>query len=140
MSKEFFYALLAALSFGIAPIFEKLGLARTEPTMALLIRAGITTLLVSLFMLGSAKPGTWVMPDGRSLMYIVLGGVFGVLFAQFFYFKALQYGEVGRVMPVVGSFPVLAFLLSVIIFGETITLAKAAGIVFVVVGVVLLGD
>ena len=42
MSKEILYALLAALSFGIAPLFEKLGLARTDPTIALFIRAFVT--------------------------------------------------------------------------------------------------
>lgn len=43
-------------------------------------------------------------------------------------------------MSVVGSFPVLAFLLSVVIFGEVITVSKVAGVVLVVCGVFLLSD
>ncbi|MFC4077025.1 EamA family transporter [Salinithrix halophila] len=140
MNREIIYALLAAFSFGVAPIFEKLGLARTEPTMALFLRASVTALLVSVYLLFSTRGAGWGVPDGKSLVYILLGGVFGVLFAQYFYFKALQFGEVGQVMPVVGSFPVLAFILSVFIFGESVTFAKMAGILMVAAGVVLLSD
>ncbi|OYD09007.1 EamA family transporter [Paludifilum halophilum] len=140
MSREMIYALLAALSFGIAPIFEKLGLSRTEPTMALFLRAAVTTLLVAIYLFFSERGTSAAVLDLKSLIYVLLGGVFGVLFAQFFYFKALQFGDVGRVMPVVGSFPVLAFLLSVMIFGESVTLGKALGVLFVVTGVILLGD
>lgn len=140
MSKELIYALLAALSFGVAPIFEKLGLARTEPTVALFLRASVTTAIISAYLFFTAKSGKMGMPDLQSLVYVLLGGVFGVLFAQYFYFKALQHGEVGQVMPVVGSFPVLAFLLSVVIFGEAITLSKLAGVLLVTCGVLLLGD
>ncbi|MDR6227436.1 EamA family transporter [Desmospora profundinema] len=140
MSRELVFALLAAFCFGVAPIFEKLGLVRTEPAMALFLRAGVTTLLVVLYWMVFPQSSGWSIPDGRSLLYVLLGGVFGVLFAQYFYFKALEIGDVGRVMPVVGSFPVLAFLLSVFIFGETVTLAKVCGIVLVVAGVFLLGE
>ncbi|SDC34915.1 transporter family protein [Melghirimyces thermohalophilus] len=140
MNRELLFALLAAFSFGVAPIFEKLGLARTEPSVALFIRAGVTTLGISVYLFFLAKGGKVEFPDFHSIVHILLGGVFGVLFAQFFYFKALQYGEVGRVMPVVGSFPVLAFLLSVIVFGETVTFTKMIGSILVVAGVILLGD
>lgn len=140
MKKEIIYALLAALSFGIAPVFEKLGLARTEPAVALLIRASTTSLFIMAYILFFGKSDALSITDYRSFIYVLLGGVFGVLFAQFFYFKALQYGEVGRVMPIVGSFPVIAFLLSVVIFGESFTVTKIVGLILVVGGVILLGD
>ncbi|SDX47408.1 transporter family protein [Marininema mesophilum] len=140
MSREIIYALLAACCFGIAPIFEKLGLVRTDPTMALFLRATVTTLLVTFYLGWNMKSSVWEFPDMKSLIYVLLGGVFGVLFAQYFYFKALEIGEIGKVMAVVGSFPVLAFLLSVIIFGEAITLGKVGGIVLVAAGIFLLGD
>ncbi|SFS44130.1 EamA family transporter [Marininema halotolerans] len=140
MSREMIYALLAAACFGIAPVFEKLGLVRTEPTMALFLRASVTTILVTVYLGWNIRETGWQFPDSKSLIYVILGGVFGVLFAQYFYFKALELGEVGKVMAVVGSFPVLAFLLSVIIFGESITMGKIGGIVLVVAGIFLLGD
>lgn len=140
MSREMMFALLAAFCFGVAPIFEKLGLARTDAAVALFLRAGITTVLVVVYWLLFPQMGGWSMPDSRSLIYVLLGGVFGVLFAQYFYFKALELGEVGQVMPVVGSFPVLAFLMSALIFGEAVTVTKVAGILLVVIGVFLLGD
>ncbi len=140
MNKEIMFALLAALSFGIAPIFEKLGLARTEPAVALLIRAFTTSVFIMAYIFYAGKSRELLVTDFKSLVYVLLGGVFGVLFAQFFYFKALQYGEIGRVMPIVGSFPVIAFLLSVLIFGETFTIMKCIGLVLVVGGVILLGE
>lgn len=140
MNKEMLYALLAALSFGIAPVFEKLGLARTDPTLALFVRASVTTMLVMSFLVASGKSHLFRSTDAQSLVFVVLGGVFGVLFAQFFYFKALQFGEIGRVMPIVGSFPVIAYFFSVLVFGESVTFIKLMGIVLVVAGVLLLGD
>jgi len=140
MNKEIVYALLAALSFGIAPVFEKLGLARTDPALALFIRASVTTMLVTSFLVTSGKAHLFRTTDVQSLVFVVLGGVFGVLFAQFFYFKALQYGEIGRVMPIVGGFPVIAYFFSIIVFGESITVPKLIGVVLVVAGVLLLGD
>ncbi len=140
MNKEIMFALLAALSFGIAPIFEKLGLARTEPAVALLIRAFTTSVFIMIYIFYAGKSHELLVTDFKSIVYVLLGGIFGVLFAQFFYFKALQYGEIGRVMPIVGSFPVIAFLLSVLIFGETFTIIKFIGLVLVVTGVILLGE
>ncbi len=140
MSKEVVYALLAALSFGIAPLFEKLGLARTDPTVALFIRAFITSLFTFGFLLASGNIVNFAKADLRSVIHVILGGVFGVLFAQYFYFKALEHGEVGRIMAIVGSFPVIAFLLSAVVFGEAFTFMKLAGILLVVVGVILLGN
>ncbi|SMO60011.1 EamA family transporter [Melghirimyces algeriensis] len=140
MSKAFVFALLAAFSFGVAPVFEKLGLARTPPSFALFLRAAVTTVFTSIFLFFESKSGKLSLPDFHSLVHILLGGVFGVFIAQYFYFKALQYGDVGQVMPVVGSFPVLAFFLSVIIFGESVTVSKVIGILLVVGGVILLGD
>ncbi|MDN4595351.1 EamA family transporter [Polycladomyces subterraneus] len=140
MNKEIVYALLAALSFGIAPVFEKLGLARTDPTLALFVRASVTTVLVTSFLVTSGKAHLFRSTDVHSLVFVVLGGIFGVLFAQFFYFKALQYGEIGRVMPIVGGFPVIAYFFSIFVFGESVTLTKLMGIVLVVAGVLLLGD
>jgi bacterial/archaeal transporter family protein len=140
MSKEILYALLAALSFGIAPLFEKLGLARTDPTIALFIRAFTTSVCTLGFLLASGNIANFDKTDLRSVIYVILGGVFGVLFAQYFYFKALESGEVGRTMAIVGSFPVIAFLFSVVVFGEAVTLMKLAGILLVVVGVILLGN
>ncbi|MBO2532588.1 transporter family protein [Planifilum fulgidum] len=140
MSKEIVYALLAALSFGIAPLFEKLGLARTDPTIALFIRAFVTMVFTLGFLVASGNIAAFAKTDFRSVIYVILGGVFGVLFAQYFYFRALENGEVGRVMPIVGSFPVVAFLFSVLVFGEAVTLSKVAGIILVVVGVILLGN
>ena len=140
MSKEIVYALLAALSFGIAPLFEKLGLARTDPTIALFIRAFVTMVFTLGFLVTSGNIAAFAKTDLRSVIYVILGGVFGVLFAQYFYFRALEHGEVGRVMPIVGSFPVIAFFFSVLVFGEAVTFTKLAGIVLVVVGVILLGN
>ncbi|PTX55191.1 transporter family protein [Melghirimyces profundicolus] len=140
MNREIIYALLAALSFGVAPIFEKLGLARTDPSIALFLRAAVTTVGISVYLFFLSKEQPIGIPDFRSIVYVLLGGVFGVMMAQYFYFKALQFGDVGRVMPVVGSFPVLAFLLSVVVFGETVTFTKVCGILLVMAGVYLLGD
>ena len=91
-------------------------------------------------MLASGNIADFAKTDLRSVIYVILGGVFGVLFAQYFYFRALEHGEVGRVMPIVGSFPVIAFLFSALFSEKRSPSSKLAGIILVVVGVILLGN
>jgi len=55
------------------------------------------------------------------------------------YFSAMKYWEASRVVPIVGAYPLIAFLFSLFLLGEQLTLQKGIGVVLVVVGVTLLG-
>lgn len=129
--------LLVALVWGIAPIFEKLSLKHISAFGALTIRSTVTTvvLITLAFMMGRQKEILGV--DGKTLVYILLGGVFGIL-GLFIYFVALKQDAASRVVPLVNIFPLFTVLYSIVLLNETVTPMRLAGILLVVGGVYLI--
>ncbi|MGI6359368.1 MAG: EamA family transporter [Bacillota bacterium] len=140
MNKAALWALLAALCYGIAPIFEKVGLRQAQPLNAVFIRALITTVFTGCCLLSSRSSGAgfghWSL---GTWLAIILSGVVGVLLAQVFYFHALGMGEVSRVAPIAGAWPLFAALLAAVFLAEPLTPGRVFGIVLVFLGVLFLG-
>lgn len=139
MNKAASWALLAALCYGIAPIFEKAGLRQAQPLAAVFVRALLTTVFTGLCLLGSRGSTGFSQWTVWTWGAIILSGVIGVLLAQVFYFQAMRIGEVGRVAPIAGSWPLFAAILAAIFLGEPLTSGRVFGIVLVFVGVLFLG-
>jgi len=140
MAKQgFIYALLVMVCWGLAPIFAKTGLAKLPPLTAVVIRnTFIAIMFLSVFFLsGHAK--TLFSSDIRSVVLILIEASLAGLIGQFFYYKAVKVWEASRVVPIVGAYPLVSFIIAVIFLSEKITLAKLLGVVFVVIGVGFLG-
>lgn len=69
---------------------------------------------------------------------VLLGAVVAVLLAQAFYFKALQGGNIGQIVPIVGAYPLVSTILASVFLGEPLTLTRGLGVGLVVVGIILL--
>ena len=65
------------------------------------------------------------------MMWIILSGLVGGLIGLFIFFVALKQEDTSKVLPIIAIFAY--FLL-----GETISLQRFIGIMFVIVGVVLI--
>ena len=139
MNKAASWALLAALCYGIAPIFEKAGLRQAQPLAAVFVRALLTTVFTGFCLLGSRGGAGFSQWSFWTWCAIILSGVIGVLLAQVFYFQAMRMGEVGRVAPIAGSWPLFAAILAAIFLREPLTSGRVFGIVLVFVGVLFLG-
>lgn len=134
------WALLAATCWGVAPLLEKAGLrGPVDPTAGVFIRSLGVAAAAACFLL-------WV-PDltkhlsampRRQWVFLGLGGVMASILGQICFYRALQTGEVSRVVPLGASYPVLACLLGLVLLKEPITFSKACGIVLVVAGTYLL--
>lgn len=137
--KPFYFALATAIIWGIVPILEKIGLSRLSPQAGIFVRclsvaAGAVVLL-------SFKPAILAELRGTPLPFILLiivGGFSANFLGQLLFYFALKGGDVSRVVPVAGAYPLVSFLMGILILGEKITLAKSMGIGFVVVGIFLL--
>ncbi|MDN5347983.1 MAG: bacterial/archaeal transporter family protein [Clostridia bacterium] len=132
-----FWALTAMVFWGLGPIFAKLGLVKSDPYTALLIRTmGVLAALLvwglataSLGDLKEIEPRTWALLFGEGLAASVIG--------HFAYFKALQAGKVSAVVPIVASYPLLVFFLAVLLLGEKISLGRGIGAVLILLGIFL---
>jgi len=135
----FWWAILAAFIWGITSVIEKYVLASTEPIPGLFYRClgvllGILALIT--FMI---KPYQIKAVHPRSAILLVIAGFLGSFVAFIAFYKGLKIGEMSLVVPVAGSFYLVAFILGVFVLGETITLMKLLGVILITAGVWLLG-
>lgn len=138
MSKHLWWALLACLCWGIAPLFEKVGLREAHPIWAIIVRSTLTSLFLASFVAVRGVPFELKKWSGFTWTNVLLGAVVSVLLAQAFYFKALQGGNVSQIIPIVGAYPLVSAILAALILGERLTTAKSLGVVLVVLGIILL--
>jgi transporter family protein len=137
--KSYYFALLTALLWGLVPVFEKIGLSRLSPQAGIFVRC----LAVSFgaLILVTFKPE--ILPElGRTpVKYIglIVGAGFTANFlGQLLFYNALKNGDVSKVVPIAGAYPLIAFIMGIFILGEKITAAKTFGIGFVLLGIFLL--
>ncbi len=135
----FIFALVTALLWGFAPVFEKAGLSGTiDPYIGVVIRS-ITIMIVGLlglFLVG--RTGELAGVDLKSALFLIAGGLFAGFFGQFTYYSALKTGDASVVVPIAAAYPLITLIISVVFLHEAFTISKAAGIVMIVAGVILL--
>ena len=135
----FYWSLGAAVVWGIVPIIEKLGLLKIDPLVGLFYRSWgvvIGLFFLSAFKWEGIKSSLAQPPVGFPLL--ILGGFLASIIGQVFFYNALKVGESSKVVPLAGTYPLVAFLLGVIFLGEKFTLAKLSGMIFILLGVILL--
>jgi len=136
--QAFLFALLTALFWGAATVLDKLALARLQPLLGVAIRSMAIALVAGVALAVSLRERAWTGVDARSWFFIIMSGMFSGLIGQWTYYKALKYAEATRVVPIVGGYPLVAFILAVVLLGESITAQKLSGAALVVAGIVLL--
>ena len=134
----YIFALITALLFGLAPIFGKLGLEGVNPIFALCIRSFIISRIMLSYLLINNDIISFADVSKTSWVFIALEGICAALLGQLFYYYALKSGEASVVVPIIAIFPLFTFIIATIFLEDKISLSKIGGIVFIVLGVVLL--
>jgi len=128
-----FYAFGSAVFAGVTSILAKCGIKRTDSTVATAVRT-IVVLLFSwgmVFLVGSQNQLGSL--DGKCLLFLILSGL-ATGGSWLCYFRALQLGDVNKVVPVDKSSTVLTILLAFALLKEPITLVKGVGVVLIAAG------
>lgn len=131
------FAFGSALFAGLTSILAKCGIKKTDSTVATAIRT-IVVLFFSwlmVFIVGSEGEIGSITP--HTLIFLVLSGI-ATGASWLCYFKALQLGDINKVVPIDKSSTVLTILLAAILLGEGITLYSGIGIVLIAVGTFLM--
>ncbi|WP_148135526.1 EamA family transporter [Candidatus Formimonas warabiya] len=136
--KPYTYALLAVLSWGMAPIFGKLGLAKTDPMIGLSIRTLVTVLFLLITLGARNEFHQFLTLDKFSLGMLALEGLFASALGHLFYFYALKFGEASRITFIMAAYPLVTYIAAMIILKEGFSLTKLGGAVFILAGVFLL--
>lgn len=131
------FAFGSALFAGLTSILAKCGIKKTDSTVATAIRT-IVVLLFSwlmVFIVGSEGDIGSITP--HTLIFLVLSGL-ATGASWLCYFRALQLGDINKVVPIDKSSTVLTILLAAILLGEGITLYSGIGIALIAVGTFLM--
>lgn len=131
------FACLSALFAGLTSILAKIGIKNTDSNLATAIRTGVVLLFswAMVFIVGSqTQLGDITL---RSLLFLILSGL-ATGASWLCYFRALQIGDINKVVPVDKSSTVLTILLAFFILGETPTVWGGIGVVLIAVGTLLM--
>lgn len=131
------FAFGSAFFAGVTSILAKCGIRKTDSTVATAIRT-IVVLAFSwlmVFVVGSQDQVAAI--DRKTLLFLVLSGL-ATGASWLCYFKALQLGDINKVVPIDKSSTVLTILLAFLLFREEITLSKGVGVVLIAVGIFLM--
>lgn len=127
------FAFGSALFAGLTSVLAKCGIQKTDSTVATAVRT-VIVLVFSWIMV--AIVGSWPqirIIDSRTLLFLILSGL-STGASWLCYFRALQLGDINKVVPIDKSSTVLTILLAFLLLHENIDLPKAAGILLIAVG------
>lgn len=131
------FAFASALFAGLTSILAKCGIKKTDSTVATAIRTVVVLAFswLMVFVVGSAGEITSI--SRHTLIFLVLSGI-ATGASWLCYFKALQLGDINKVVPIDKSSTVLTILLAAVLLGEGITLFSGVGITLIAVGTFLM--
>ena len=134
----FMWAILTACIWGIVPLLEKAGLSKVDAIVGLFYRC--LGVIIGLVILGAVmlKPQQIKAVDIRSVSWLILAGFLASFVAQITFYKGLKLGEMSRIVPISASYPLITFILGVLILGESITWLKCAGVFSIMIGIWML--
>lgn len=128
-----FFAFGSAFFAGVTSVLAKCGIKHTDSTVATAIRT-IVVLIFSwlmVFVVGSQSQLSFIEP--KTVLFLILSGL-ATGASWLCYFRALQLGDINKVVPIDKSSTVITILLAFILLHETISISKAVGIAAIAVG------
>lgn len=131
------FAAGSALFAGVTAILAKCGIRKTDSTVATAIRTIVVLAFAwaMVFVVGSQGEIRHIGPT--TLLFLVLSGL-ATGASWLCYFKALQLGDINKVVPIDKSSTVLTILLAFLLLGEPIGLPQGIGVVLIGAGTLLM--
>lgn len=132
-----FYAVGSSFFAGITAILAKCGIRRTDSDVATAVR---TIVVLAFSWLMVVITGAWTplsRIDGETLVFLVLSGL-ATGASWLCYFRALQKGDINKVVPIDKSSTVLTIFLALIFLKEGFSVAKAVSVILIGVGTMMM--
>lgn len=133
----FAFAVGSAFFAGITAILAKCGIKKTDSDVATAVRTIVVLIFAWLMVALTGTTGSITKISTKTLVFLILSGA-ATGASWLCYFKALQLGDVNKVVPIDKSSTVLTILLAFIVLGEEITVWKLLGMVFIGAGTILM--
>lgn len=131
------YALLSALFASITSILAKLGMENINSNLATAIRTVVVLVMAwGIVFITGAQSGIGDISK-RGMLFLVLSG-FATGASWLFYYKAIQIGEVSKVVPIDKFSVVITMVLAFIILKEAVTIKTVIGGILITLGTFVL--
>ena len=131
------YAVGSAFFAGVTSILAKCGIRKTDSTVATAIRTVVILVFswLIVFLIGAQSEISSI--DGKTLIFLILSGA-ATGASWLCYFRALQIGDINKVVPIDKSSTVLTILLALIFLHEGLSFPKLLAVVVITVGILLM--
>ena len=131
------YAVGSSFFAGITAILAKCGIRNADSDVATAIRTAVVLVFswVMVAITGCFSQITQI--DGKILLFLVLSGL-ATGASWMCYFRALQIGDINKVVPIDKSSTVLTILLALIFLQEGLSVSKIISVILIGVGTMLM--
>lgn len=131
------FAFASAFFAGVTSILAKCGIRKTDSTVATAIRTIVVLAFSWLMVFVVGAQGQLRTLDGKTLLFLILSGL-ATGASWLCYFKALQLGDINKVVPIDKSSTILTILLALFFLHESVSPARAAGLLLLALGTFLM--
>ena len=132
-------AMGSAFFAGLTAILAKCGIRKTDSTVATAVRTIVVLAMSFLMVLLVGSLPTIGTISWQSWLFLILSGL-STGASWLCYFRALQLGDVNKVVPIDKSSTILTMLLAMLFLGESITWLKVLCMAAIAVGTYLMID
>lgn len=131
------FAIGSAFFAGITSILAKCGIQKTDSTVATAIRTIVVLIFSWLMVVITGTIGEISSIQGKTLLFLILSGL-STGASWLFYFRAIQIGNINKVVAIDKSSTVLTILLALIFLGEGISVGKLIAVLLIGIGTLLM--
>ena len=131
------YAAGSAFFAGVTSILAKCGIRKTDSTVATAVRTAVVLVFAWIMVLVTGSIGQLRKIRGSTYVLLILSGA-ATGASWLCYFKALQVGDINKVVPIDKSSTVLTILLALIFLHEGISFPKALAVAVIAAGILLM--
>lgn len=130
-------AFASAFFAGVTSILAKCGIKKTDSNVATAIRTIVVLIFswIMVFIVGSQNTITSV--DTKTWIFLILSGL-ATGASWLCYFKALQIGDINKVVPIDKSSTILSILLAFIFLHEDVSYIKIIAVIVIAIGTYLM--
>ena len=131
------YAVGSSFFAGITAILAKCGIRNADSDVATAIRTAVVLVFSWVMVAITGCFSQIAQIDGKTLLFLVLSGL-ATGASWMCYFRALQIGDINKVVPIDKSSTVLTILLALIFLQEGLSVSKIISVILIGVGTMLM--
>lgn len=131
------FAIGSAVFAALTSILAKIGIENVNSNLATAIRTFVVLIMAWIMVFVTHSQGGITSIGKRSWLFLILSGL-ATGASWLCYYKALQIGQVSKVVPVDKMSTVLTLILAFIFFHESFSVKSALGMILITLGTIFM--